>query len=77
MEILELKVTMTEIRILMDEFHNRTGIAEERISKWIQVRIKYPEWCRKRSNSENTEKLKYIEDIVTSNIGSQCPEGKE
>lgn len=33
MEILELKVTMNEIRILMDEFHSRTGIAEERISK--------------------------------------------
>lgn len=77
MEILELKVTMNEIRILMDEFHSRTGIAEERISKWIQVRRKYPEWCRKRSNSENTEKLKYIEDIVRYNIGSQCPEGKE
>lgn len=33
MEILVLKITMTEIRILMDGFHNRTDIAEERINK--------------------------------------------
>lgn len=33
MEILELKITMTEIRILVDEFDSRTGTAEELVNE--------------------------------------------
>ena len=32
-EILELKNNVTEIRILMDGFDSKTGIAEERVSE--------------------------------------------
>lgn len=33
MEILELKITMTDIRILVDEFDSRTGTAEELVNE--------------------------------------------
>lgn len=74
MEILELKITMTEIRNLMDftteqALLKRELVNEHKLEENIQNDVETTkQWDYRREETE---------DILRYDIGNQCPDGKE